>query len=296
MQRERSIPRGLEAQLLFAIVIWAVNYPLAKYGVLGLDPFVFNAIRYIVAAAVLVAPYVAGNSSWTPVLPEDRNKLFWAGFIANVIYQIFFIIGLSLTTAGNSSVLLSTSPLWTIVIYTRLHREPIPVTMWLGMILSLLGVVLIIVGSGKKLAFGGHELLGDLIMITAAILWGLNNNLQKPVLVRYSPLQLSVILITIGAVGLTVLSIPAAVTLQWSDVHWTYYAAAVLSGAFSIGIGNAIWSKGVQRIGPGPTAIYNNLVPVLALVMSYFMLHENLLLIQFIGAGITILGVWIARR
>ncbi len=296
MSLQRPIDRRLEAQLLFAVLIWAANYPLAKYGLTGLDPFIFNSIRFVIAAGILILPFVAGTSAWTPVLDKDRTKLFWTGFIANVIYQIAFVLGLSLTTAGNAAVLLSTSPLWTVAIYTRLHRSSISPLMWAGMFLSLSGVLLIIIGSGNKLSIGGRELFGDLIILAAAMLWGLTTNLQKPLLVRYSPLQLSVILISVGAVGLTVVAIPSGLTISWSAVSWRYYLAAVLSGVFSIGIGNAIWSRGIQWIGPGPTANYNNLVPVLALLISYVTLNENVLPIQFVGAGITILGVWLARR
>jgi len=84
--------------------------------------------------------------------------------------------------------------------------------------------------------------------------------------------------------------------MNWSLVGWTYWAATFLSGALSIGIANLFWSQGVQRLGPGRTANFNNLVPVLALIMSYFALKEELHLLQLLGAAITIGGVWLARR
>jgi drug/metabolite transporter (DMT)-like permease len=52
----------------------------------------------------------------------------------------------------------------------------------------------------------------------------------------------------------------------------------------------------VKHLGPGRTANFNNLVPVLAFIFSYFTLHEQLLPIQFVGAGVTVVGIWIARR
>ncbi len=287
--------RGTERLLLAVVIIWAANYPVAKYGLEGLNQLVFNSIRFIVAAAVIAVP-VARGERWIPIERRDRPKLLKAGIIASVIYQVAFVVALSMTTAGNAAILLSTSPLWTILLNARMHREKIEPMMMAGMVVSLCGIAMIIVGSGTKLAFGGMEFVGDLIALTAAALWGLNTAMQKPLLVRYSSIQLAFILVSVGAVGLTLIAIPAAVTLSWESVHWTYYLAAVASGALSIGVGNAIWSRGVKHLGPGRTAAFNNLVPVLAFIFSFLTLHEELLPVQFLGAGVTVAGVWIARK
>lgn len=284
-----------EFLLLLAIIIWAANYPLAKFGLEGLDAFIFNGVRFIAATIVLGVPFLR-HAQWKPIASRDLPGFLRAGVLASILYQILFIVGLRMTTAGNSAVLLSTSPLWTLFLSARIHREPVEPRMWVGMILSLAGIVMIIIGSGKKLAFGGMDIAGDLVMLVAAALWGLNTNLQKPLLVRYSPLQLSFVFCLIGAIGLTVVAVPSAASISWSAVPSAAWIAAVLSGTFSIGIGNAIWSLGVQRFGPGRTANFNNLIPVLAILISYLTLHEELLAIQFIGAAVTILGVWVVRR
>jgi drug/metabolite transporter (DMT)-like permease len=100
----------------------------------------------------------------------------------------------------------------------------------------------------------------------------------------------------VGGAGLSLIGIPAMSQLDWSSIRWTYYAAATVSGALSIGLSNAIWSNGVKRLGPGRTANFNNLVPVLAVLLSAFTLHEEITVSQIFGMGITMSGVWIARR
>ena len=284
-----------EILLLAVVVIWAGNYPLAKYAMASLSPFVFNSIRFLVAS-MTVSLMLFTRTSWKPIEKGDAPKVLTAGLVAGVIYQVTFVVGLSMTTAGNSAVLLSTSPLWTMFFNARLHKEKILPHTIVGMIVSLCGVIMIIIGSGKKLEFGSNELFGDLISLAAAALWALNTNLQKPLLNRYNTVQVSFMLITIGAIGLTIVAVPAAATTEWSSIDWTRYAAAVASGVLSIGIANTFWSYGVKRLGPNGAANFNNLVPVVAFIISYFTLHEELLPIQFIGAAVTIAGVWIARK
>ena len=290
---KRTFPT--ELQLLLVVLIWAVNYPIVKYGITGLNIFVFNSIRFIVAG-IFIWIFFLGQSRWTPVERRDWKGLLQAGVIAHVLYQIAFIVGLNLTTAGNSAILISTSPLWTIVLHARLHKEKIRSRVWAGIILSLCGVALLIIGSGKKIEFGSNALIGDIICFLAAILWGLNTTLQKPLLSKYSPPQVNLVMIAVGAAGLTLAATPNLIHLYGAEIHWSYYAAALISGMFSIGLANVLWSNGVKRIGPGRTAIFNNLVPVFAFALSYITLHEEVLPIQFIGAAVTISGVWIARR
>jgi drug/metabolite transporter (DMT)-like permease len=284
-----------EMLLLIVVVIWAANYPVAKWAIAGMNVFVFNAIRFVVAAVVLAVIFFS-RSQWVPVSGGDWPKLIGTGFVANVLYQVVFMLGLSMTTAGNSAVLLSTSPLWTVFFNARLHKEKISTMLWAGMAISLCGIALIIIGSGKRIEFGGYALAGDIISLIAAMLWGLNTNLQKPLLARHSVLQLTFVMMAVGAAGLFLVATPAMMTFDWSSLHWTYYLAAIGSGALSIGICNALWTNGVKRLGPGRTANFNNLVPVLAFIFSYLSLHEEISAIQIVGVCITMGGVWVARR
>lgn len=287
--------RSAEWLLLCVVLIWAANYPLAKWAIQVLDVLVFNSLRYITAAG-LMAGFFFQRYSWTPMEKRDWRSLLRAGFIASILYQMAFIIGLSMTTAGNSAILLSTSPLWTIFLNAKMHKEKIRPIMWAGMLVSLCGIILIIIGSGKKLEFGSYALFGDLITLTAAILWGLNTNLQKPLLVKYQTAQITMVMLAVGAVGLTAAAVPSSLSMDWTNIHWGYYLAAFVSGAFSIAAANLFWSFGVKQLGPARTANFNNLVPVIAFVISYFVLKEQVYLIHFIGAAVTIFGVWLARR
>ncbi|MEK9138458.1 MAG: DMT family transporter [Bacteroidota bacterium] len=294
-EQQRAKERRAEFLLLMVVLIWAANYPVAKYGLKELSPLLFNGIRYAIAAGVVAVMFFS-RSTWTPIASADWLLLLRAGFIANVVYQLAFIIGLSMTSAGNAAILLSTSPLWTLFLSARMHKEHIHLQMWTGMVISLLGVAMIIFGSGKKLELGSVDVYGDLITLAAGALWGLNTNLQKPLLSRLPAVQVTFVMISVGAVGLGIAAIPAALTTPWLSLHWTFYLAAIVSGAFAIAVANFFWSTGVKYLGPGRTANYTNLVPVLAFVISYFALDEKVFLIHFIGAAVTVFGVWYARH
>ena len=295
IQSARQGESRTELWLLLVIVVWAANYPVSKYGITGLNIFVFNSIRFLFAAVLLVILFRM-RFAWRQVTAADWPRLIKAGFVANVLYQIAFIVGLNMTTAGNAAVLLATAPLWTVFINAKINHEGILPRRWIGMSMALAGVVMIIAGSGTRLEFGGQAILGDFICIAAASFWGFNTSLQKPLLIRYSAMQLTVVMIVVGAAGLTAAAIPAGLTLHWAGVHWTYYVAALASGALSIGAASVVWSVGVKRLGPERTANFGNLTPVLALVISALTLGEPVYPLQLAGVVVTLLGVWYASR
>ncbi|MDP2207188.1 MAG: DMT family transporter [Bacteroidota bacterium] len=287
--------RKTELSLLLVAFIWAANYPVIKFGILGLDAFVFNAIRFVTAGALLSLLFIT-KMQWQKVEPKDWLKLIGIGLIANVFYQVAFISGVKITNAGNAAVLLSTAPLWTILFQWLFQKKRIEFKTIVGMLISLTGIILIILGSGKKLEIGSYAMLGDLICLAAALFWALHTNLQKPMLTKYPTIQLALIMTLVGSIGLSLIALPSALTMDWASVKLSFYFAAVASGIFAIATANVLWSRSIKKIGPSRTANYNNLVPVLAFIISYFTLNEDVLPIQFVGAGVTIIGIVFAKR
>lgn len=292
---DRSGIRSAELLVLLTVVIWGGNTSLVKWGIGGFNLFLFNAFRYIVATATVGALFLR-RASWQPVQAGDWPRLIRLGIIASVLYQIAFIVGLLYTSASNSLVLLSTSPLWTMVIHARMHGEKIVPRAWWGVILSFAGILLIIIASGKKPDPGNMELPGNLISLGAAVLWGLNANLQKPLLATYSPVQVSLVSSAVGALGLNIAALPVALHAGWGEISPTYYLVAVVSGSVSIATANVFYSVGVKRLGPARIAPYSNLVPVVGVVIASIALGEEFLPLQLAGSVVTVAGVWIARR
>ena len=292
---ERAGKVSAEFLLVTTVVIWAANNTLVKWALGGVDPLVFNSIRFGVASGVIALVFLV-RSRWVVVQRGDWVRLVGLGILASVAYQMAFIMALRMTTVANCSVLIATSPLWTMVFYAWIHKERILPEALAGMIISLVGVVMIIIGSGHRLHLGGEELIGDLISLIAAVIWALNSNFQKSLLTRYSSVQLNLVSVLVGAIGLTLFALPSGLSMDWSSVQAGYIVAAVLSGGISIGLASIFWSVGVKRLGPAHAANFSNLVPVIAFAVAFLVIHEQVAALQLAGSGVTIFGVWLARR
>ena len=287
--------RSTETLLIVVVFIWAANAPVVKFGILGMEVVIFNSIRFLIAGAILLTIHRV-RSTWSPVSKADWPRLIGLGLIAHVFYQFAYLYGLKNTTVGNSAIILSTSPLWTVFLNSMIHKERVPSQAWLGTGVSLVGIILIVLGTGSTVSFGGNAVLGDVLSLAAALLWALSTTLQKTFLRSYSATQLSAILVSTGAVVWTLMAFPSVFGLGWGTVAVGYYAAAIGSGALSTGASTVLWARGIKSLGPRKTANFNNLVPILAFVFAYLFLGEEIFPLQILGAGFTLVGVYLARR
>jgi drug/metabolite transporter (DMT)-like permease len=69
----------------------------------------------------------------------------------------------------------------------------------------------------------------------------------------------------------------------------------ILSGLFAVSASYIVWYKGVQKLGATRTSVYSNLVPVLAALISFFILKEPLGWAFWTGMVLVLGGVSLAR-
>jgi drug/metabolite transporter (DMT)-like permease len=284
-----------EGLLLLTVVIWSVNYPVAKAAIAHVHFLVFNGVRFSIAAIALGLAFGI-TSRWKPVAAGDWGRMVRAALVVQVISQIAFMGGLSLTSAGNAAILLGTGPLWTMIISVRMHRERVGAKRFAGMICSLCGVVFVILGRGTLVEFNAGGILGDVVCLLAAFFWGAGTNLQKPLVGLYSPFQVNVVMVALGSVALLGSAIVPGIDMDWSAVRWTDYLSIAGSGVISIAAGGVMWSAGVKEIGPSRTGNFGNLIPIVALAVSALAFDEPVTGLQVLGAAMTLVGVAVARR
>jgi len=260
-----------------------------------MDPYSFNALRFIFATAML--SYFARKRGYSlKVRKEHFWKLVGIGIVGNVLYQLFFIIGVNYTYAANAAVMLGTIPIWVAILSQFFTDEKLTLYKSLGVFFAFTGVTLIILGGENSLSFESETFLGNIIILIAAVCWATFTILSRKYLRVYSPLQYSAFMSQIGLIGLLLIGLPFMVKLDWSNISIIGYGGILYSGVLSIGLAYIIWNNGVKKIGAVRTAAYQNLVPVLGLIFGLVLLGEELSLLQYIGAALVIIGIVLARK
>jgi len=280
--------------LLALAAIWGVNFSVVKLVLEEVDPLGLNALRFPLAVLAL---YLVLRGTPGPSFPhkEDVLRVVLVGLMGNVAYQLCFIIGIDWTRAGNASLLLSTTPVWTVLLSALAgHERP---TRWVvfGVLGTLLGMVLVVIGSRAGISLGSSTMRGDLLMIVAAILWSIYTVAGRGPVSKYGALRMTTWTLYVGTPILVLLGLPSLAQTDLAAVSTEAWVGVAYSGFLSIGLAYLLWYRGVQRLGNNRTAVYSNLVPVAALLTAWIWLEEVPTPLQLAGAGVIMVSLTVAR-
>jgi drug/metabolite transporter (DMT)-like permease len=280
--------------LLAMVVIWGINFSVVKLALIELEPHAFNALRFPLACVALYAVVRVRGLSLRPAA-RDVPALILLGVFGNVVYQWLFILGIDATLAGNAAILLATVPVWTALISSRLGPERPTRAVWLGVVGTLAGMVLVVAGGATDTGLRAETLRGDLLMFLAAVAWAIYTVGSSRLVLQYGALRVTAWTVWIGTAGLLVMGAPALARTPFTTLSPATWGAVVYAGLLALAIAYVAWYRGVERLGSSRTAVYANLVPVVALVSAWLWLGERPGVLQLIGAGLVIASLTVAR-
>lgn len=285
---------------MFVVLVWGINFPIVKAVLEIMHPHVLNMLRFIFSTAVLGGLYVMrrrrlGQPLFTP-LKEHTREIAGLGILGFFLYQFCFIVGLNYTTAGNAALIMASSPLWTAVTGFIFRLEVLRRASWIALSVVLAGSIVIVVGGAGEVHLGSETFVGNLIMLGAALFWGAYTALSKPTLSFVSPTGLTFLSLLFALPFLFAVGLPYYGDTRWSDIEWIHWAAILFSGGLSTGLAIALWNNAINNVGASDTAVYGNLVPLVALGSSFLLLREPIEAAQVLGGLLVIGGLLLMRH
>ena len=266
----------------------------AKLGVAAVPPLELSTMRFALASAVLLA---ACAITRTP-LPVHRWRPVVAAAAFGVVgFNSLAFVGLSLTPASDSALIIPTMiPMATAVFATLIH-EPLTLRKVLGFAIATAGAALVIVG-GQQAGTepSADRLLGDLLEVGAAVGWAASLVVGAIVLRRETVLGYVTLMVLIG----TAMLFPIGAWQQgyrdvptWSVQTWL---AAGFLGVFSTAVAFVLFLWAVRRFGASLAALVTYLTPVGTLLLAFLILSERPLLLQLMGGAVIVIGVRVAAH
>jgi drug/metabolite transporter (DMT)-like permease len=285
----------IDLMLLAMVLIWGINFAVVKAALAEMTPLSFNSIRFLLASTLtlLLLRLIKGDVGFAR---GDWWRLLGLGLIGNTCYQLLFINGIDRTTAGNSALLLATIPIFVSLIGAAFGVERVGKLAWVGVFFSFAGIFLVIVGSGKELGLAKETIGGDILVLIGTAAWSLYTVLSKPMLSRYSALELTALAMAAGTPFIVLLSIPQLLAQDWAAVSWRGWLGLFFSGSMAIALAYIIWNSGVSKVGGARTAAYSNLSPVIAAIFAWLTLGEAITAFMVVGAALIFLGIYLTRK
>jgi len=189
-------PQILKAHLALLVVnvLYGANHVLAK-GVMPqfLDPNTFILLR--VGGAVLLFWILLLSQKRKPIDRADYWRFAAAGLFGVAVNQLFFFHGLNLSSALNAGIIMALNPLMVFVLAALLTKEKLSAHNYTGVVIGATGAILLTLSSGSM---PGASLLGDVFLLINALSYALYLVLSKPLLLKYSPIQVITYVFSIG--------------------------------------------------------------------------------------------------
>ena len=299
MRDRRAAATSASAGLLLVAFLWGATFTTGKAAVHDIPALTTAMLRFGLATLVLLPIYARQRHGYD-LLP--RGVAAWRAIVllgatAVFAYNALFFGGLRLAPSSDSILLIpTTNPIWTALFAALILGERVNQRLGVGMIVAFGGMVLVLLG-GPSASFSGDRLLGNLMFIAAAIVFGLSHVIGRIATHHVSPLGATALA---GVVG-TLMLIPGAIIEGGVDDlasaptgFWLAISFVAFGGT---ALGYVLWYRGVQELGAGNTSFYTNLVPIFGLTLSAIFLGEYPTWLQIVG-GAVMLGavVWVTRR
>jgi drug/metabolite transporter (DMT)-like permease len=270
------------------VVLWASAFVAIRYADRQLSPGAVALGRLLVGSLVLGAIALARREP----LPGRRDLLGIAicGLLWFGLYNVTLNAAEQRVDAGTAAMLVNVGPILIAIVAGVVLREGFPPRLLAGCLVSFAGAVVIGAATSEH---GLHDTLGAVLCLVAAAAYAGGVVAEKPVLARASPLSVTWLACTVGAIS----CLPYAPSLvqglghaRASTIGWTIYLGAAPTAA-----GFLTWAYALARTTAGRMGSTTYLVPPVALLLGWVLLGEVPPVLVLPGGLLCLAGVALAR-
>ncbi len=276
-----------------AVLIWSANFVVVKAAIGVLGPLTFTSARYLVASLVLFL-IVRLRHGEIRRPPGTWRMLMLLGVLGFGCYQLFWTTGLTMITAGDSALIVAVAPVLTALIAGAVGMDRLTPPKLGGALIAFCGVAVVIAAS-QQVSLGA-SLLGDLLTLSAAVLWAVYTVAGARMLRSVDPLQATAWAVLGGTLFLLPFGAAELVTAPPTAVVPGALVAVLFSGALAAGVANVFVFNGIRLAGPTRVAASQFLVPFGAVLLGSLFLSEPVGVAQVAGGAIIVFGVWLTRQ
>jgi drug/metabolite transporter (DMT)-like permease len=272
------------------VVLWSTGFIGARLGLPHIQPLTFLLIRYVAVLFCMLPIALISRAPW-PQSARQWLHIGVSGLLVHGLYLggVFIAISLGLP-AGVASLVVSVQPLLTAIGAGFLLGATVSVRQWIGLLLGLLGVALV-VSDKLGLEFGAQALVPALVALLAITAGTLYQKKFCPVFDWRT-----------GAVAqflpTAVLTGVAAALTENFQIQWTgelFFALGWLVLVLSLGAVSLLnWL--IRHSNAVNVASLFYLVPPCTALFAWGLFGNTLSGMALVGMGITVWGVYLARR
>jgi drug/metabolite transporter (DMT)-like permease len=279
------------------VIIWGTNFSVVKVAMRDFPELAFNALRLVIGSSMF------GLAIWwtrqrthagaARISRSDWLRLIALGVIGHFVYQLMFLGGLKRTSVGNGSLIVGSSPVVIALLSAIVGHERVTPLRWLGVSLALGGLYLVV---GHNVSWSMESRVGDALMVGSLLCWAIYSVGAQPLLRRHSPLVVTGVSMSVGAVIYVAFAFPVLMSVEWAAISPLSWWLMIGSAVLALSVSYLIWYTALQRLGSTRTSVYSYLTPIMAMLVAAVWLGEPISRYQVAGSLTILAGLWITRK
>jgi len=278
------------AATLGALVGWSIGPLFIKYLAGQVDSWTQNALRYVVAGLFWLPFLLHSTAKGTFAAKTWRRALLPS--VANVTMQSLWAAGFYYIGPAFMTMLSKTSILWVAGFSLIVFREERPlmrsVRFWLGLLLSLGGLVGVVAFKGDFSAAG--TLTGIVLALSQAFMWGVYTISVRVAFQDIDPRASFSVMSIYAAVGLSVCAFLFGNPSQALALDVRGWAAVLISSIAAIALAHVFYYTAIRRIGATIPMLVVLAQPFVVFSMSSVLFHERMNGIQLLFGAVLLVG------
>ncbi len=273
--------------IAIALLTWSSAYAAIAYALVSFTPGEVALARLAIGSACFA---MLVRIKRVPLPPRrDWPALAFLGVIGLSIYHLCLNYAETRIASGTASILLALIPAATAAVSAIWLRERLPARTLAGLGVALIGVVLVVLTSGKDVRFEPKAAL-VLVSVLASAIYFVG---QKPLFARSSMLGVTAFTFFAGTLG----ALPFGLALPQAlmAAPWSHVAALLWLGIAPTFIGYLAWNVALQRVSASQISSFIYFSPPIAVLIGWLWLGEQPGVLTLVGGAITVLGVVLAN-
>lgn len=280
--------------------IWRVHIPLLIVQITfgSLPPFSKLALQYFPPMSVVFFRIFSTAILFSAIfftlrkeeIKENKHYGWFAlfGLFGVAGNQLFYLMGVSITTAVNAGILVTTIPIFTLIVALMLRKEELNFIKILGVIVAFSGVAFLIDFGRFQL---NDNLLGDLFIMANSCCYAVYLVISKKMLRLYSSFTVITYVFIFSSFIVAPFTIPSLTTINFSAIPIEGYLSLLMVLVGGTYIPYLTVTFALQNTQSTSVAIYSYLQPIIATLLSVLIVGEPLTFKLVIAAAIIIFGV-----
>jgi len=279
---------------LFAIgatALWSGNFIVARGLSDNIPPVSLAFYRWTVAVIVFT-PFAIKNllQEW-PIIKKHITYFSITSFLGITTFNTLIYFAGKTTTAMNLSLISITFPIFIILFSRFLYEEVLTVKKGSGITLVLVGVLFLITKGKISTLLNISFTIGDVWMLTAAIIFAIYSLLlkNKPEGLSIKALQLSTFIL--GLLFLFPFFLWEQLTVHQSFLNQTTIPAILYVGIFASLCAFVLWNQSIIILGPSKAGMVYYTLPLFSGFLGYLFLNEKISMIHFYSMILIFSGI-----